>query len=99
MYFQNLIWIMVYSSERGSHPRLRRGEIMRRRHIILSEEQKQELRHTADHNDRPYMRLKSAAILKVVAGIAAKDHSLVGRQESVVYQPSRCNSTQHEWCC
>ena len=41
---------------------------MRRRPVILSEEQDQELRHCRDHHSLPYMRLKAAAILKVAAG-------------------------------
>ena len=86
MYFQNLIWIMVYSSERGSHLRLRRGEIMRRRHIILSEEQQQELRHCRDHHDRPYMRLKAAAILKVAAGQTIKQVALTGLNKPVTQE-------------
>jgi len=53
----------------------------------LSEEQQQELRTAAI--TRPTLHGPEAAShSQSAAGIAAKDHSLVGRQESVVYQPT-----------
>src|SRR5207247_1914471 len=82
---QNLIWIMVYSSERGSS-HLRRGETMRRRPVILREEQEQELRHCREQHDLPYMRLKAAAILKVATGQTIKQVALTGLNKPVTQE-------------
>ena len=59
---------------------------MRRRHINLSEEHQQELRHCRDHHDRPYMRLKAAAILKVATGQTIKQVALTGLNKPVTQE-------------
>jgi transposase len=41
---------------------------MKRRHVCLRAEQSGELLHVRDHDPRPYMRTKAAAILKVADG-------------------------------
>ena len=40
-------------------------------HLELSEEQRQELEVVRDHDARPYMREKAAALLKVASGQVA----------------------------
>ena len=59
---------------------------MRRRYITLSEEQQQELRHCRDHHERPYMRMKAAAILKVATGQTIKQVALTGLNKSVTQE-------------
>ena len=59
---------------------------MRRRPVILREEQAQELRHCRDHHDLPYMRLKAAAILKVAAGQTIKQVALSGLNKPVTQE-------------
>jgi transposase len=41
---------------------------MRRRTVELSQEQRQDLVQVREHDERPYMRIKAGAILKVAAG-------------------------------
>jgi hypothetical protein len=41
---------------------------MARRTLILSEEQRQELLRLRDHDDRPYVRERGAAMLKIAEG-------------------------------
>src|SRR5258706_2123914 len=59
---------------------------MRRRHVILSEEQEQKVRHCRDHHDLPYMRMKAAAILKVAAGQTIKQVALTGLNKPVTQE-------------
>ena len=59
---------------------------MRRRHVILSEEQEQELRHCRDHHELPYLRMKAAAILKVAAGQTIKQVALGGLNKAVTQE-------------
>jgi hypothetical protein len=41
---------------------------MARRTLVLTEEQRQELLRLRDHDDRPYVRERGAALLKVADG-------------------------------
>src|SRR5436309_10305282 len=59
---------------------------MRRRQIILREEQEQELRHCRDHHELPSMRLKAAAILKVAAGQTIKHVALTGLKKPITQE-------------
>jgi transposase len=59
---------------------------MRRRLVILSEEQEQELRHCRDHHGLPYMRMKAAAILKVAAGQTLKQVALSGLNKPITQE-------------
>lgn len=45
---------------------------MKQRQVNLSCEQRQELLRTRDHDQRPYMRMKAAAILKVADGLSIR---------------------------
>ncbi|GLV54529.1 hypothetical protein KDH_13760 [Dictyobacter sp. S3.2.2.5] len=56
---------------------------MRRRTVVLSEEQKQELRDCRDHHRLPYMRTKTAAILKVGSGMTIREVAAHGLNKSV----------------
>ncbi len=42
-----------------------------RRSLTLTEAQRQELEHTRDHDQRPYLRERAAALLKIAQGQAA----------------------------
>jgi hypothetical protein len=66
MNLKKLIMIMV-ESPKQREPLERRSD-MRRRTVLLSQEQRKELLATRDHDRRPYMRTKAAAILKVADG-------------------------------
>jgi hypothetical protein len=59
---------------------------MRRRPVILSEEQDQELRYCRDHHHLAYMRLKAAAILKVATGQTIKQVALSGLNKPVTQE-------------
>jgi hypothetical protein len=66
MSYKKLIMIMVESPKQKEH--LKRRNEMRRRTVLLSQEQHKELLATRDPDRRPYMRTKAAAILKVADG-------------------------------
>src|SRR5438876_7444882 len=59
---------------------------MRRRYVILREEQEQELRHCRDHHPLPYMRLKAAAILKVATGQTIKQVARTGLNKPITQE-------------
>ena len=42
-----------------------------RRLLSLSDAQRQELEHTRDHDHRPYLRERAAALLKIASGQSA----------------------------
>lgn len=46
---------------------------MRKRSVLLNSEQEQELCDCRNHHQLPYMRTKSAAILKVASGKTVKE--------------------------
>jgi hypothetical protein len=43
---------------------------MARRTLALSQEQRSELRHLRNHDPRPYVRERGAAMLKIAAGLS-----------------------------
>lgn len=45
----------------------------RRYHIMLTDEQNKELQFLRDHDSLPYVRVKSAGILKVAEGLQLKE--------------------------
>ncbi len=57
--------------------------------IVLAEAQRQELERARDHHDRPYVRERAAAILKIAAGSSGRQVALHGllkaRAEGTVY--------------
>lgn len=55
-----------------------------RREVALSKEQKAELEGTRDHHEKPYMRERAAAILKVAGGLAVREVAKNG-----LYKPRR----------
>ena len=50
---------------------------MSRRELLLTDEQRQQLRHLRDHAPKAYLRERAAALLKIADGMAA---ALVARQ-------------------
>ena len=55
-----------------------------RRRLTLTEEQQQELIHHRDHDSRPYVRERCAALLKIADGQAAHwvaKHGLLKRRD------------------
>ncbi len=57
--------------------------------IVLTEAQQQELEHTRDHHERPYVRERAAAILKIAGGLSGRQVALHGllkaRAEDTIY--------------
>jgi hypothetical protein len=72
MMFKNLI-----RYTQGAIPSAPEEPIMPRRQLVLSETERQELIHLRDHARQPYVRERSAALLKIAEGMPA---ALVARQ-------------------
>ena len=72
MIFKNLI---RYTE--GAIAAVSEEPIMPRRHLVLSETERQNLVHLRDHARQPYLRERSAALLKIADGMPA---ALVARQ-------------------
>lgn len=72
MIFKNLI-----RYTQGVIPPTPEEPIMPQRQLVLSETERQQLVHLRDHARQPYMRERSAALLKIAEGIPA---ALVARQ-------------------
>lgn len=53
------------------------------RHVELSAAQEQELRWARDHHPKPYVRSKSAGILKVAAGASIRQIAATGLLKAV----------------
>jgi transposase len=62
-----------------------------RREVVLSKEQIAELKATRDHHEKPYVRERAAAILKVADGKAVRAVAKNG-----LYKPRR-RETVSEW--
>ena len=62
-----------------------------RREVTLSREQEGELLQTRDHHEKPYMRERAAAILKVASGQPVRQVAASG-----LYKP-RHHGTLSEW--
>ena len=50
----------------------------KRRYLNLNPEEKMELEHVRDHHEKPYMREKAAAMLKIEAGMSPHAVALTG---------------------
>ena len=62
----------------------------KRRYLRLTEAEKAELADIRDHHEKPYLREKAAALLKVAAGASAHQVALTGllkpRSPEAVYR-------------
>jgi hypothetical protein len=50
----------------------------KRRYLALTEAEKAELTDIRDHHEKPYLREKAAALLKVAAGVSPHQVALTG---------------------
>lgn len=60
--------------------------------IILTEAQRQELENTRDHHEKPYMRERAAAILKIADGASGLETA-----RHLLNRP-HWQDTIYEWC-
>lgn len=62
----------------------------KRRYLFLTEEEKEELEMVRDSHEKPYMREKASALLKIAAGQSAHQVALSGllkaRDPDAVYE-------------